>query len=141
MTVVRWTPWQELEEMQRSLTRLLDSDASATSERGSWLPAVDVRETKDALILHAELPGINKEDIHVEVHEGRLTLSGERKYEKEVDEENVHRIERAYGRFSRSFSLPRDVDTNAVDATMNNGVLEIRLPKKETARPKSITVK
>jgi len=141
MTLVRWTPWQELEDMQRSLTRLLDSDASAASERGSWLPAVDVRETKDALIIHAELPGISKDDIQVEVHEGRLTLSGERKYEKEVDEENVHRIERAYGKFSRSFSLPRDVDTNAVDASMKDGVLEIRLPKKETAKPKSITVK
>lgn len=141
MTVVRWSPWKELEDMQRSLTRLLDSDASANSERGTWLPAVDVRETTDALLIQAELPGIDKKDVRIELHEGRLTISGERKYEKEVNEENVHRIERAYGRFSRSFSLPRDIDTDAAEATMNNGVLEIRLPKKETAKPRSIEVR
>ncbi|RMH62894.1 MAG: Hsp20/alpha crystallin family protein [Zetaproteobacteria bacterium] len=141
MTVVRWSPWKELEDMQRSLTRLLDSDASANSERGTWLPAVDVRETTDALLIQAELPGIDKKDVRIELHEGRLTISGERKYEKEVNEENVYRIERAYGRFSRSFSLPRDIDTDAAEATMNNGVLEIRLPKKETAKPRSIEVR
>ncbi len=141
MTLMRWTPWQELEGMQRSLSRLLDdSGMEAVTDFGTWIPAVDIRETDDALLVHAELPGIAKKDVHVDVHDGVLTVSGERKYEKDVKEENVHRTERSYGRFSRSFSLPRTVDADKVDATMKDGVLEIRLPKTESAKPKAIEI-
>ncbi len=141
-TLTRWSPWSELEEMQRTLTRLLDETTGGVRpSEGTWLPAVDIRETDDALIVTAELPGIDKKDVHLDIRDGVLTISGERKYEKDVKEENVHRIERAYGRFSRSFALPRNVDTDKVEAKMDKGVLEIRLPKKESAKPKAIEIK
>jgi len=141
MTLLRWTPWQELEDMQQSLDRVLGSFQSpASTEKGQWMPTVDIRETDDALLVQVELPGINKRDVQVEVKDGVLTISGERKYEKDVKEENVHRIERAYGRFTRSFSLPRNVETEKVDAAMKDGVLEVRLPKVESAKPRAISV-
>lgn len=141
MTLVRWSPFRELEEMQRNLSRILDDASFGATETGQWLPAVDIRETDDALLVEAELPGIDKKDVNVEVKDGVLTISGERKFEKDVKEENVHRIERSYGRFVRSFSLPTNVDTDKVEATMKDGVLSVRLPKKESAKPKAITVK
>jgi len=141
MTLVRWTPWQELENMNRQLSHLLeDSPFNAAGETGQWAPKVDIRETDDALLVQAELPGIDKKDVHLEVKDGVLTLSGERSYEKDVKEENVHRIERAYGHFSRSFSLPSNVDAGKVNATMKDGVLEVRLPKRESAKPKAIAI-
>ncbi len=141
MTLMRWTPWQELESMNRQLSRLLDdSRFGLLNEAGRWAPTVDIRETDDALLVQAELPGIEKKDVHLEVKDGVLTISGERRYEKDVKEENVHRVERSYGRFSRSFSLPPNVDTDKVDAAMKNGVLEVRLPKHESAKPKAIPI-
>ncbi|EAU55985.1 Hsp20/alpha crystallin family protein [Mariprofundus ferrooxydans] len=142
MTLMRWSPWQELESVNSQLSRLLEGNSTvAGTESGQWAPSVDIRETDDALLVQAELPGIDKKDVQVEVHDGVLTLSGERRYEKDLKEENVHRIERAYGRFSRSFSLPTHIDTDKVDAQMNDGVLEIRLPKHETARAKAIEIR
>lgn len=141
MTLMRWSPWQELESMHRQLSRLLEeTPVGLTGEAGEWVPTVDIRETDDALLLQVELPGIEKKDVHLEVRDGALTISGERRYEKDVKEENVHRIERAYGKFSRSFSLPGSVDAEKVDAKMKNGVLEIRLPKCESAKPKEIAI-
>ncbi|RMH60126.1 MAG: Hsp20/alpha crystallin family protein [Zetaproteobacteria bacterium] len=139
MTLMRWSPWQELETINRQLARLLD-DTGFGTDTAAWLPAVDIRETDDELRVLAELPGIEKKDVHVEVREGVLTISGERRYEKDVKEENVHRSERAYGRFSRSFVLPAQVDADKVEARMRNGVLEVRLPKVESAKPKAITI-
>ncbi|HKI61053.1 MAG TPA: Hsp20/alpha crystallin family protein [Mariprofundaceae bacterium] len=142
MTLMRWTPWQELEGMQRTLGRLLDeTGAPSTAEFGTWLPPVDIKETDDALLVHAEVPGIDKKDVKVDVHDGVLTISGERQYQKDVKEKNMHRSERAYGRFSRSFSLPFTVDADNVDATMKDGVLEVRLPKSESAKPRSIEIR
>lgn len=141
MTLVRWEPWQELENMNRQLSRLLDdSPLGMAGETGQWMPRVDIRETDDALLVQAELPGISKKDVHLEVKDGVLTLSGERRYEKDVKEENIHRVERAYGRFSRGFSLPSNVDPDKVEASMKDGVLEVRLPKRESAKPKAITI-
>lgn len=141
MAMMRWTPWHELESMNRQLSRLLD-DAGNTEGANArlWAPAVDIRETDDALLVQAELPGIDKKDVKVEVHDGVLTISGERRYEKDVDEKNVHRVERAYGSFSRSFSLPTNVDGDHVEARMQDGVLEVKLHKRESAKPKSIEV-
>ncbi|MDX8406986.1 MAG: Hsp20/alpha crystallin family protein [Mariprofundaceae bacterium] len=142
MTITRRNPWNELENMNRQLSRMLDDGRGELStESGLWAPSVDIRETNDALLIQAELPGIEKKDIHLEVKDGVLSISGERRYEKDVTEENAHRIERSYGRFSRSFRLPPNIDANKVEASMNNGVLEISLPKCESARPKSITIK
>lgn len=141
MTMVRWTPWQELENMNRQISHLLDDNPFGTaSEAGQWAPRVDIRETDDALLVQAELPGIDKKDVHLEVKDDVLTLSGERRYEKDVKEENVHRVERAYGSFSRSFSLPGNVDASKVNASMKDGVLEVHLPKRESAKPKAIAI-
>jgi len=141
MTLMTWTPWQELENMNRQLSRLLDDGQTGLSTEAShWAPRVDIRETDDALLVQAELPGMEKKDVHLELKDGVLTLSGERRYEKNVNEENVHRVERSYGRFSRSFSLPTNIDTSKVNAAMNHGVLEVRLPKRESAKPKAIAI-
>jgi HSP20 family protein len=141
MTLMRWSPWQELESMNRQLSHLLDdSHFGLASEAGQWVPTVDIRETDDALLVQAELPGIEKKNVRLEVKNGVLTISGERRYEKDVKEENVHRVERAYGKFSRSFSLPTNIDADKVDATMKDGVLEVRLPKRESAKPKAIAI-
>lgn len=127
--------------MNRQLSRLLDDNRFVSdSDSGQWVPSVDARETDEALIVQAELPGIEKKDIRLEVKDGILTLSGERRYEKDVKEENVHRIERAYGKFSRSFSQPSNVDSEHVNATMKDGVLEARLANRENAKPKSIDI-
>jgi len=128
--------------MNRQLSRLLDDNRFVSDgDSGQWVPSVDVRETDEALIVQAELPGIEKKDVRLEVRDGILTLSGERRYEKHVKEENIHRIERAYGKFSRSFSLPTNVDSEHVNATMKDGVLEVRLAKRESAKPKSIDIR
>ncbi len=144
MSLVPLTPWEDLERLHGSISKMLEGDFppfDANSERrGGWLPLVDIRETSDALVVHAELPGIDKKDVHLDIRDGTLTISGERKHEKEVTEESVHRLERAYGRFSRSFTLPRDIDVDKVNATMKNGVLEVRLAKVESAKPKAITI-
>ncbi|MCF6208360.1 MAG: Hsp20/alpha crystallin family protein [Ghiorsea sp.] len=142
MTLVRKTPWQDLEVLQHRLGDIFgDVTPSTAQNTEQWIPAVDIRETGDALNMHVELPGIDKKDITIEVKDGVLSISGERRYEKEVDEENVHRIERAYGRFTRSFSLPRNVSADAVEASMQDGVLQVRLPKLESAKPKAIAIK
>jgi len=107
---------------------------------GTWSPAVDIFETGDEIIVKAEVPGLAKDQIHVEVENGVLTLHGERKFEREVKEENYHRVERTYGAFHRSFSLPGSVDAEKVRAEMKDGILEVRLGKREQAKPKQITV-
>jgi len=141
MSLRRWSPWQDLENLQYQLSDVLgDVRWPAQTEHGQWQPRVDVHETDDALVLQAELPGVEKKDVSVEVKDGVLTLTGERRYEKDVKEEHVHRIERAYGHFTRSFNLPRNVNMEKVDASMKDGVLEVRLAKLESAKPKAIEV-
>ncbi|MDQ6980343.1 MAG: Hsp20/alpha crystallin family protein [Ghiorsea sp.] len=142
MTLMRKTPWQDLEVLQHRLGDIFgDVTPSTDINSDQWMPAVDIRETEDALNMHVELPGIDKKDITIEVKDGVLSIAGERRYEKDVKEENAHRIERAYGRFTRSFSLPRNVHADAVEASMQDGVLHIRLPKLESAKPKAIAIK
>lgn len=106
----------------------------------NWLPAVDVAETPDALTLYAELPGLSREDVDITLENNVLTVRGERKFEKDVKEENFHRIERAYGAFSRSFTLPSNVKNDAVEATFKNGVLTVRIPKAEEAKSRKIAI-
>ena len=108
-------------------------------ESGTWAPAVDVAEEKDKIFVKIEVPGMNEKDLSIIFEDGLLTVRGERQFEQK-DDRNYHRIERAYGSFVRSFSLPRTVDTGAIVANYNNGVLEIEIPKKEEAKPKQIAI-
>ena len=106
----------------------------------TWAPPVDIYETDDALILKAELPGVSKDNVNIEIHQNILILRGQRKHEAEVKEENYHRVERAYGTFQHAFALPTLVDQEHVQATYKDGVLELRLPKSEAAKPKRIAI-
>ena len=141
MGIIRWNPWQELESINRQLSHVLDdSSEGRVLKHDRWLPAVDIHETDEMFTVEADLPGIDKDNVKVDVESGTLVISGERKYEKEEKKENIHRIERSFGRFSRSFSLPSYVDTSKVKARMENGVLKVELPKQEAVKPKSVTV-
>jgi len=108
---------------------------------GSWMPSVDVRETRDALEIAAEIPGLDPKDVEVSVENGVLTLKGSRRLEKATEGETYHRVERAYGSFERSFSLPTNVDREKIHAVFRHGVLHLTLPKREEAKPKSISIK
>jgi HSP20 family protein len=147
MALIRWTdPFRDVASLQDRMNRLFGDflergrGGEEGLETGIWMPNVDIYETKDAICVRAELPGVDKEAVHVEVKDGVLTLRGERKFEKEVKEENYHRIERSYGRFHRSFQLPSSVDEEKVTARMKEGVLEVDLPKKEQAKRREITI-
>ena len=147
MALIRWDPFRDLLTLQDRMDRLFHD--SITRNRGYeesltpgfWSPAVDIYETNEAVILKAELAGMNKSDVTIEVKNSTLILKGERKFEKDVKEENYHRIERSYGSFSRSFSLPHTVDATKVSATFKDGLLEIKIPKMKEARPKQIEIK
>lgn len=106
---------------------------------GTWAPPVDVAEEKDHILVKVEVPGVDEKDLRVHFEDGLLTVSGERQFERK-DDRNYHRIERTYGSFVRSFTLPRTVDANAITANYKNGVLEIEIPKKEEAKPKQIQI-
>ena len=144
MAIVRVDPFREFAAIQDRMNRLFgnaylrDED---TSFRGSWVPAVDIFETEGHdLVVRAELPGMSREDIEVNVENGTLVLKGEKKFDAEVKEENYRRIERSYGTFHRSFTLPNTVDTAKVTADFKHGVLTVKLPFREEAKPRSINV-
>jgi HSP20 family protein len=146
MALARWTPMGNLQSFQDEMNRMFNQffRGGTGEEAGwgvrTWTPPVDIYETDDALILKAELPGVSKDDVSVEVHQNTLTLRGQRKHEAEVKEENYHRVERAYGTFQRSFVLPTMVDQDKVQATFKDGVLELHLPKSEAAKPKRVAI-
>ena len=144
MPIVKVDPFRELAAMQDRVARLFgeayvrDED---TAFRGNWIPAVDIFET-DAhdLVVKAELPGMSREDIEVSVENSTLVLKGEKKVDAEVKDENYRRIERSYGMFHRSFTLPNTVDTGRIGAEFKNGVLTVKLPFREEAKPRTINV-
>ena len=145
MNIVRWDPFRELEEVSSRLSRVL---GQAPSRRASdeeffadWVPAVDVQETEKDYLVKADLPEIKKDDVKVNIADGMLTLEGERTQEKEEAGKKFHKIEREYGKFVRRFSLPTDIDAQGVSAEFKDGVLNVRLPKSASSKPKSITVK
>ncbi len=147
MALIRWDPFRDLLTLQDRMDRLFQD--SMTRSRGHeeslapgfWSPPVDIYETDESVILKAELAGLNKNDVTIEVKDSTLILRGERKFEKDIKEENYHRIERSYGSFSRTFSLPQTVDQSKVTATFKDGLLEIKIPKVKDARPKQIEIK
>ena len=144
----RWNPWKDLEELEKRLSSVLGpAPATAGGEKkeaiavAEWSPLVDITEDEKEYVVKAEIPEMKKEEIKINVHDDVLTVSGERKYEKEEKGKKYHRVERAYGSFMRSFTLPEDADGTKVNAEYKDGVLKVHLPKSEKAKPKAIEVK
>ena len=146
MDLIRWNPLREMVSLRERMNRLFDDSLFRSDRRneevdgGVWLPAVDMFEKDDRLVIKAELPGMDKKDIALDLKNGVLTLSGVRQHENEVKEENVYRREMSYGKFVRSFTLPADSDADQIKAEFNNGLLTIEIPKPEQHKPKQIRV-
>jgi HSP20 family protein len=146
--LTRWNPFKELEDMENRLATLFGRAPARRQNGGNeamtvaeWSPLVDITEDDKEYLIKAELPEVKKEDVKVTVENGVLTITGERKFEKEEKGKKYHRVERAYGNFVRSFTLPDDADANKVSAEFKDGVLKVRVTKSETAKPKQIEVK
>lgn len=146
MDLIRWNPWNELVSLRERMNRVFDDSLFRPDRRedplamGTWSPAVDMFEKDDKVVIKAELPGLDKNDISLDLQNGVLTLKGERKYENEVKEENYYRREMSCGKFIRSFSLPGDVDADKIKAEFQNGLLTVEVPKPEEHKPKQIPV-
>lgn len=140
MAVIRWDPFREMtQQTQSQINKLVDQVWGGRQE--SWLPAIDVFDTKDAVVLKAELAGMDPDDIQIEVEDNVLTVKGERRFEEAVDEERYYRVERRFGSFQRSLALPQGVRGEDISASYEDGILTISVPKVEEEKPKRIEVK
>jgi len=146
VVIRKWNPFKDLINLHDDLGRMFEADLNSGAcpdlqvSRGAWSPKVDFFDRGEAAVLRAELPGLEQEDIELEVQDRRLLLAGERRFTREVKEEQYHRVERSYGRFCRSFTLPYEVDREKVAATYRNGVLEVVLPRSERVESRRIVV-
>jgi HSP20 family protein len=143
VTVVRWEPIRELSSLQNEMNRLFNTVFDAPSGAGGlrrWVPAMDLVETGEHFVLRADLPGMSEDDIKIELEDGVLTVSGERRADHDERQEGFYRVERASGSFSRSLTLPKGVDGDAVSASFDRGVLEVRIPKPEAVKPRRIEI-
>ena len=145
MALVRWEPVREINGLQTEMNRLFNTffDASGQSPQGGarrWLPAMDLVEDDDVFVLRADLPGLSEEDVNLELEDNVLTISGERKSEHAERREGFHRVERAYGSFSRQLTLPEGVDADGIEAQFDKGVLEVRVPKPEERKPRKLNI-
>ena len=142
-SITRWDPFRNISSLQEQMNGLFESslpNRGANSALTTWAPAVDIYETENELVLKADLPDINEKDLDVRVENNMLTIRGERKFEQQVKEDNYLRIERTYGSFSRSFGLPNTVNTEAIKAEYENGVLTVELPKRAESKPKQVKI-
>lgn len=145
-SLVRFSPSSELRRMQREIDRLFDDVFPTRTENGEgtaavWAPRADVSETEDAYVLHLDAPGLKKDDFNISWQDGVLTVSGDRKWEDNEERENYVRIERSFGHFFRSFTLPNTVKSDGITGSYNEGVLTIRVPKAEESKPRRIEIK
>ena len=144
MSVMKYDPFRELKGLQDDMTRLFAGVVPSNREDfmtgGAWSPNVDIYEDKDRLILEAELPGMKRDDFEISVENNVLTLRGERKFEKKTEGDNYHRVERSYGSFTRSFTLPQTVTSDGATADFDNGVLRVSLPKREETKARKIEI-
>jgi HSP20 family protein len=145
MTIVRWEPLREFSTLQNEMNRLFNTVFDAPTSAGNapmrrWMPAMDLLETDEHFVLRADLPGMSEEDVSIELEDTTLTISGQRKAGHEERSEGAYRVERAFGSFSRSLTLPRGVDPDAVMASFDKGVLEVRVPKPEQRKPRRIAI-
>ena len=143
MALVRWEPGREVDSLQSEVNRVFDAffgGSGSASRARRWVPPMDLVETDDHLVLRADLPGMKREDVEIEIKDGALTVSGERKAEHEENAEGYYRVERAYGRFSRSLTLPDGISPDAVEASFADGVLEVRIPKPAERKPHRVEI-
>src|ERR671920_2046905 len=145
MSIVRYDPFRDLRTLQDEVNRLFSTNLSRAFgdegiARGAWIPNVDIYENKDQIVLEAELPGMSREDFDLSIENNVITLRGERKFEKTEETDNYHRVERSYGSFTRSFTLPQTVSAEGATAEYNNGVLRVTLPKREETKARRIQV-
>ena len=145
MAIIRWDPFRDLVTLRDRMNRLFEDMSPAAGEgkelaASAWTPSVDIYETENEIVLTAELPGIDEKDVEIKVEDSTLTIRGERKLEKETKQENYHRIERAYGSFFRSFTLPNYVDQDKIEAIRENGVLKVHMPKKPEIKPRTVKI-
>jgi len=145
MAIIRWDPFKDMMTLREKMNRLFEDAVTGKGEEkelisSSWVPAVDIYEKDNELILTVEVPGINEKDIEISIEDNTLSIRGERKFEKETKEESFHRIERSYGSFFRSFSLPGNIDQEKIQAEHENGILRVTMPKKAELKPKIIKV-
>jgi HSP20 family protein len=141
-TLTRWEPFRDFPTFQDRVNRLFEKNFldGKDSTLTAWAPAVDIQETENELVVTADLPGISEKDLDVRVENNTLTIRGERKQEQNVNEAGYLRVERAYGSFTRSFSLPNTVNTGAIKADYLNGVLTVKMPKREDSKPKQVKI-
>ena len=147
MALVRWEPTRELSSLQSEMNRLFNTffDTPTTSANGGggvrrWVPSMDLVETEDQFVLRADLPGLSEEDVSIELEDNVLTVAGERKAEHEDKREGFYRMERSFGQFRRSLTLPDGVDPDGIAATFDKGVLEVRIPKPEERKPRRVAI-
>lgn len=144
MNIIKYDPFREMRSLQDEVNRLFASSFNRNDNelmRGAWNPSVDIFENKDQLVLEAELPGMNPEDVNISIENNILTIHGERKFEKKDEGDNFHRVERSYGSFTRSFTLPPTVSSENANAEFENGILRLTLAKREEAKPRRIEIK
>jgi HSP20 family protein len=143
MAIVRWDPTREVDSLQSEVNRVFDAffgNGGSRAANRRWIPAMDLVEAGDHLVLRADLPGMEKDDVEIEVKDGVLTVSGERKAEHEEKSEGFYRAERSFGSFSRSLTLPKGSDASKVEAEFDKGVLEVRIPKPEETKPHRVEI-
>ena len=142
--ITHWGPFQNLTTFQDQMNRLLEGALSQgrtqQSDLATWAPAVDIFEAQNELVAKVDLPGVDEKDIDIRLENNTLTIRGERKFEKSVNEDSYLRVERAYGSFTRTFSLPNTINPEGINANYNNGVLTVHMPKREESKPKQVKV-
>ncbi len=146
MTLVNWSPFREFEDLFDRYNRVVGRSLPAAGQSGAaegaqWRPVANISETKTAYLIKAELPEVDKKDVEVTVHEGVITIRGERRFERTDESEKQHRVESFYGSFARSFSLPPDADESKIFAESKDGVLKVHIPKAEVLKPKPIEIR
>jgi len=145
MAIVRWSPFRGMVSLQDEMNKIFDEffgrvPSGVEMDEGVWSPSVDISENNNVITINAEIPGMSKEDIELNIQDNTMTLKGEKKQEKEEKDADYHRVERSYGAFVRSFALPTAVQADKVKASYKNGVLRIILPKSEEVKPKEIPI-
>jgi len=142
MALVRWDPIRELDSLQGDMNHLFDRffEGRGSKANTRWIPAMDLVETEDHLVLRGDLPGLTEDDVEIEIKDNVLTVSGERKADNEETNGGFYRVERSFGRFSRSLTLPRRIDADKVEAKFDNGVLEVRIPKPEETKTTRVQI-